>query len=715
MAGRGLGALTLDLVVKMGGWTAGLDKAGRELDAKTKRMEKRAYEFGRAIGTSLKVGASLAAAGLAIYIKNTIEAEKVQAQLVARLKDTGQSAGRTLAQLNAQAAKLQNLTVFDDESIGQAQAALLTFKQITGLNFDRTIEAATDLATVMGTDVADAAKLLGKALSDPLAGLGALRKAGVVLTEDQKSLVKSMQEAGDVAGAQRVILDALAGTMGSAAEAARDTLGGALQALTNAFNNLLEGNGNDDGVRGAKEAIDQLTDTLNSPQIQAGMSALITGFATVAEKAAVTAAAIANLVAGVDAFGRSAAQVNYDEGLKQEEVLKGYIKNGIGPFDPNFGMTRAEAERRLKAIQAQNAAYRNRDQGPAAPAARGGEPLDATIVVHGGEGFGKGSGSKARAVKSEAEQATEALKRMNEQMAETIALYNQKSEVEKATYAIEHGEYQKASQEQKDLYLAKAQALDQLAAEKRAREEAIRLEEEEREAAERHSKAVKDLLEDIKFETYLTSLSNEEKEKAIALRQVNADAASAEGQAILQSIDALQKAREYHERLTSAMDDFRSSFQDNVTDVLTGSKSIIDAFKDMADQIAQIISRLIAQQLSQSLFGMPGSTGGGSAGGWLSSLFGAFLGGGPSNAPSLGGGASGLLGFASGGNPPVGTPYLVGEHGPELRVDRTASTIIPTGKFGGGVSITINGNTTKDTVQYTANRFAREVARSGRG
>ena len=49
-----------------------------------------------------------------------------------------------------------------------------------------------------------------------------------------------------------------------------------------------------------------------------------------------------------------------------------------------------------------------------------------------------------------------------------------------------------------------------------------------------------------------------------------------------------------------------------------------------------------------------------------------------------------LLGFASGGEPPVGRPSLVGERGPELFVPRTAGTIIPaaqTARIGGGVVV----------------------------
>ena len=57
MANRSLGQLTIDLVAKIGGWTDGLSKAERELDARTKRMNKKAYDFGRSLGASIKSAA----------------------------------------------------------------------------------------------------------------------------------------------------------------------------------------------------------------------------------------------------------------------------------------------------------------------------------------------------------------------------------------------------------------------------------------------------------------------------------------------------------------------------------------------------------------------------------------------------------------------------------------------------------------------------------
>lgn len=53
-----------------------------------------------------------------------------------------------------------------------------------------------------------------------------------------------------------------------------------------------------------------------------------------------------------------------------------------------------------------------------------------------------------------------------------------------------------------------------------------------------------------------------------------------------------------------------------------------------------------------------------------------------------------LFNFADGGNPPVNTPSMVGERGPELFVPRTAGTIVPNNKLatmGGGQTVNYNG------------------------
>jgi hypothetical protein len=74
----------------------------------------------------------------------------------------------------------------------------------------------------LGTDLKGSAVQLGKALNDPIAGVGALSRVGVTFTETQKDMIKTMVEAGNVAGAQTLILDELGKEFGGSAKALAD-------------------------------------------------------------------------------------------------------------------------------------------------------------------------------------------------------------------------------------------------------------------------------------------------------------------------------------------------------------------------------------------------------------------------------------------------------------------------------------------------------------
>lgn len=95
------------------------------------------------------------------------------------------------------------------------------------------------------------------------------------------------------------------------------------------------------------------------------------------------------------------------------------------------------------------------------------------------------------------------------------------------------------------------------------------------------------------------------------------------------------------------------------------------SFRDMVSSILRDLGRLVLQMMliqpMLDAFKKSFSIGGGGMGSLVGNLFGAF------------GGA-----FAEGGNPPVGKASLVGERGPELFVPKSAGTIIPNHKLGGG-------------------------------
>ena len=193
-----------------------------------------------AIGGSLLVaGAAMTAFGV-MAVNSFNESEAVGAQLNAVLKSTGGIAGVTADEVNGLASALQKTTRFSDEQIGVAQNMLLTFTKIGKDIFPDTTKAVLDMATAMGTDLKSTSIQVGKALQDPVRGVTALQRVGVRLTDAQKDLVQSLVDVGDVAGAQKIILQELQTEFGGSAEAAGKTFAGQLDIARNALDNIME-------------------------------------------------------------------------------------------------------------------------------------------------------------------------------------------------------------------------------------------------------------------------------------------------------------------------------------------------------------------------------------------------------------------------------------------------------------------------------------------
>lgn len=230
------------------------------------RAERAANTLVRAV-KALSIGY---AATLAIrqFTQATIETERVQAQLAAALESTSGAAQQSIEQLNATAAALQGVTAFGDEAINSMQALLLTFTSIRGVNFDRATRSILDVATAMGTDLNSAALQVGKALNDPIAGLSALSRTGIQFTDAQKETIRALVEMGDVAGAQTEILKELERQFGGSATAARETLGGALKSLGNAWGDLFELSG--EASDNLRLSIEELIAVVQSPQFVEG-------------------------------------------------------------------------------------------------------------------------------------------------------------------------------------------------------------------------------------------------------------------------------------------------------------------------------------------------------------------------------------------------------------------------------------------------------------
>ena len=147
------------------------------------------------------------------------------------LESTGAAAWTTADALDAQARGLARATLQSTAGVQRAQQVLLTFRNVTEDTFDRSIELAADLATVMGGDITSAAQQLGRALEDPVRGITALRRSGVSFTDAQQELIKSLVETNRASEAQALILDELAGQLGGVAKREAEGLAGAFDTL----------------------------------------------------------------------------------------------------------------------------------------------------------------------------------------------------------------------------------------------------------------------------------------------------------------------------------------------------------------------------------------------------------------------------------------------------------------------------------------------------
>lgn len=177
-------------------------------------------------------------------------------------------------------------------------------------------------------------------------------------------------------------------------------------------------------------------------------------------------------------------------------------------------------------------------------------------------------------------------------------------------------------------------------------------------------------------------------------------------------IEQLARATEDFARVQQINSIFIDSFADSLTAIVTGTKSVKDAFRDMERAIVAGISRIAARKLAEALFG--GANGGPSIGDIFAKLLGLLSGSGG----SAGGGGAFIsgpqFGFAANGASFTGfRPYVVGERGPEIVMPRPGSQIVPNhmlNRIGGGtVNVTINQTVTPGVSTQSARQTAAQL------
>ncbi|WP_327017228.1 hypothetical protein [Cryobacterium sp. MP_3.1] len=224
-----------------------IGEADGVIDTATQRTGATA---GRNLSTGIGLGLAAAGAGITVWAKQQVDSlariESIGAQTDSALKATGAGAWTTRAKIDELAGSLENKTATEAESITMGANMLLTFKNVKNAAgegndvFDQSIGIMTDVSRAMGTDVAGGAIQLGKALNDPVAGISALSRVGVTFTEDQKAMIASLVDSGDVMGAQKVILAELNSEFGGAGAAYAETYAGKVDLVGHAWGTLGE-------------------------------------------------------------------------------------------------------------------------------------------------------------------------------------------------------------------------------------------------------------------------------------------------------------------------------------------------------------------------------------------------------------------------------------------------------------------------------------------
>jgi phage-related protein len=187
-----------------------------------------------ALGGAALGGVAALSVGLVQGVKDAAAYETLQKKTAAVLKSTGNAAHQSVKGIDDRAGALESLSGVDETLIINGQNVLATFTAVQDRAgkgndvFTQATKTALDMSVALGSDLQGANIQLGKALNDPIKGIGALSKVGVSFTQQQKDQIKTLVKSGDTLGAQKVILKELNKEFGGAAKAAGSGFEGSL-------------------------------------------------------------------------------------------------------------------------------------------------------------------------------------------------------------------------------------------------------------------------------------------------------------------------------------------------------------------------------------------------------------------------------------------------------------------------------------------------------
>ena len=211
------------------GATNNIRKFGATAKASSAGIKSMGAAFSSMLGPIALVTAAIAGIGKAFSA--AADKEKELMALRRGLENLGITGDEVLGALEQKAKEFGEQTLFSPTQYRQAAASLTSFRNIAVNDFDDVIEMSANVAQAMGTNVKDASLQLAKALNAPTIGITALNRSGIQFTETQKEQIKAMEAAGNIAGAQALIMKELELQYGGVAKAAGEGLAGSFDLL----------------------------------------------------------------------------------------------------------------------------------------------------------------------------------------------------------------------------------------------------------------------------------------------------------------------------------------------------------------------------------------------------------------------------------------------------------------------------------------------------
>ena len=216
------------------------------LDGPLGGIASRFSSFGVLLG---RVGVILAATSVAITglgvaftraARNLMTTETALLSIDGALRLSGNAAGFTSNQLNDLSLRLEDLTLTDRDAARSAITQLLTFQNITGQVFERTLWLSQDFAQIFGGTMESVSVRLARALSDPINSLSLLERSfGKIEPQIRRSII-AFAEQGDLLQAQELILQAYENRIGGIGREAAGGLAGAFDSLSASLRSLSE-------------------------------------------------------------------------------------------------------------------------------------------------------------------------------------------------------------------------------------------------------------------------------------------------------------------------------------------------------------------------------------------------------------------------------------------------------------------------------------------